>query len=723
MRRFIVCTLVASLCTMAFAATKNPFFDDTRVHEIRITFDSPTWYDQLYNGHVADSQDPYFRAAIKLDDLVLSPVGVRFKGDASFYIPSDKKAFKIDFNVFDKALDFYGLKKLNLNNLYNDPSMLREKLFLDFATQYVPATRAVHSRLYINDVYWGLYLVVEQIDKDFAQSRFGNDEDGNLYEALGAADNGLEGSDLTWLGPEAAAYYPFYTLVTNETANDYSGLIGMIDVLNNTPITDLQAAIEPLLDVQNALYGVALNNLFVNMDSYNGTAANYYLYDRDDTGRFAHLHSATDEAFARTKAYLATGQDPLLLDPLWLPVVKQDQPPQSRPLMERLWAVPGYKQTYLRMLAEMLREGFDPNGMGQRINRLADLIRTDVYADPNKLYSNAEFETNLTTDIPDGNKPIYGLLHFVQQRAPYLDQTLNGFALKSDLRLNEVLTVNTASIVDEKGDRDAWLEITNLGPGKVSLSGLYLTDDAAQPTKWALPAIDVNDGRFQVLWLDGEPGEGPTHAGFAVKNGSGQVYLYDANAVIIDGVTFSGLTANQAWGRYPDGTGPWKLMDVATPGAANQWTYKSPKLYINEIMAANTKTIQDPNEPGAYEDWIEIYNAEDVAVDLSGMVLTDNPDEPEEGWVIPQGIQIASKGYILFWADSDPNDGPTHTNFKLGKDGESVGLFDTEEHSTLQIDKVTFGPQSSDVSYGRRGDGGTQWRFMTSPTPGRRNPQ
>ena len=727
MRKLVIFTLVTSLCGAVVAAPlpKNSFFDDSRVHEIRITFENLSWYDQLYISHDSDPNDPYFRATVKLDDVTRTPVGIRFKGDASFYTNTVKKPFKIDFNVFDNGLDFLGLKKLNLNNSFNDPSMLREKMFLDFAAKYVPTTRAVHARVYINGVYWGLYLAVEQIDKDFAQSRFGTDEDGNLYEAVGSdaggGQEGQHGSDLTWLGPGPAAYHPLYALVTNETANDYSGLVHMIDILNNSPIAELPAAIEPLLDVENALYGVALNNLFVNLDSYNGTAANYYLYDRDDTGQFVHIHWATDHAFARSKVYLAPTQDPLLLDPLWLPVVKEDQPPQRRPLMERLWAVDGYKQNYLRMLARMLREGFDPNAMGQRINRLADLIRSDVYADTNKVYSDVDFEKNLTDDVSDGGRTIHGLLGFVDRRAPYLDLALDGFALKSDLRINEVMTVNTTGPTDQAGERDSWLEITNLGPGKVNLAGVYLTDDANKPTKWALPAIDVNDGRFLVIWLDGEPGEGASHASFTVKNGTGRLYLYGAGAVLIDSVTFAALGANQAWGRFPDGTGQWKVMDSPTPGTANKWTYQPPHLYINELMADNKKTLAD--ERGAYDDWIEIYNGEDAEVDLAGMYLTDDANNPGKWWEIPRGVHIPAHGYVLFWADNDPNDGNTHATFKLGKDGETVALFESDQHGNVLIDKVTFGPQSVDVSYYRRGDGGTQWRFNTRPTPGRANPK
>ena len=200
-----------------------------------------------------------------------------------------------------------GLKKLNLNNNYNDPTMLREKLFYDYASNFVEGVgRAVHTKVYINGEYYGLYTAVEQVDSTFAQSRFGDDEDGNLYKGTASDDAVLAdpqadfGSDLTYLGTDQTDYEDFYELKTNETANDYSQLIEFIDVLNNTPSGELADAIEPLLDVDDTLASLALNNLFVNLDSYSGAAHNYYLYDRDDTGQFTHLFWDVRQPTCRT---------------------------------------------------------------------------------------------------------------------------------------------------------------------------------------------------------------------------------------------------------------------------------------------------------------------------------------------------------------------------------------------------------------------------------------
>jgi hypothetical protein len=100
----------------------------------------------------------------------------------------------------------------------------------------------------------------------------------------------------------------------------------------------------------------------------------------------------------------------------------------------------------------MLREGFDATTIGARIQQLANLIRTDLYADPNKIYTSAQFETALTSAIARTQVPIYGVLQFVKERYTYLRSALNSYADPSDVRLNELMTANTATLADGAGD-------------------------------------------------------------------------------------------------------------------------------------------------------------------------------------------------------------------------------------------------------------------------------
>ncbi len=140
-------------------------------------------------------------------------------------------------------------------------------------------------------------------------------------------------------------------------------------------------------------------------------------------------------------------------------------------------------------------------------------------------------------------------------------------------------------------------------------------------------------------------------------------------------------------------------------------------MVINEFLASNDTNLSDPQDE--YDDWIEIHNTGPAAVDVGGMYLTDDLDDPTQ-WRFPldrpEVTLIAPGGYLLVWADGDTADPGLHASFSLSAGGEEIGLFD-RDGATL-IDSVSFGPQIVDVSYGRYPDGADEWKFMGWPTPG-----
>lgn len=140
-------------------------------------------------------------------------------------------------------------------------------------------------------------------------------------------------------------------------------------------------------------------------------------------------------------------------------------------------------------------------------------------------------------------------------------------------------------------------------------------------------------------------------------------------------------------------------------------------LRINEFLALNTNGIQD--ETGTCEDWVEIFNTSDEFVNLTGLYLSDNLAATTK-WEFPS-VTLEPGGFLLVWCDSDPNDGPLHTTFKLSASGEDIGLFGPLSQGNQLIDGYVFGPQSADVSEGRFPDGASKWTYFTNPTPGLSN--
>ncbi len=144
--------------------------------------------------------------------------------------------------------------------------------------------------------------------------------------------------------------------------------------------------------------------------------------------------------------------------------------------------------------------------------------------------------------------------------------------------------------------------------------------------------------------------------------------------------------------------------------------WQRPPLTINELMALNTHTLED--EDGDHDDWIELYNAGPVDIDVGGMYLSDNIGSSTQ-FTIPAGTIIPAGGHLISWADGDGTGG--HLNFKLSGAGEYMGLFDSQAGYYAPIDAVYFDPQTPDVSWGRFPDGCDEWHTMAIPTPGEPN--
>ena len=143
-------------------------------------------------------------------------------------------------------------------------------------------------------------------------------------------------------------------------------------------------------------------------------------------------------------------------------------------------------------------------------------------------------------------------------------------------------------------------------------------------------------------------------------------------------------------------------------------------LYINEFMASNDNTIAD--ETGDYADWIEFYNASDQPIDMGGMLVTDDLGDPfSEWWQIPNrapdSTTVQPGGFILFWADKKQDIGIMHLKLKLSSGGEQIGLAQIVGGDTVILDSLTFGPQETDTSMGRRTDGADEWVKFYPSTP------
>jgi gliding motility-associated-like protein len=143
------------------------------------------------------------------------------------------------------------------------------------------------------------------------------------------------------------------------------------------------------------------------------------------------------------------------------------------------------------------------------------------------------------------------------------------------------------------------------------------------------------------------------------------------------------------------------------------------QVVINEIMASNSKTLQD--QTGRYPDWIEIYNPGNTAYDLHNHFISDNKERPNKFQLkSPNGqLRIPAKGYLIIFCSGDINKGANHISFSLSAESESVLISRTDGRTI--IDAVDFEDQRSDVSYGRQKDGENVFKYFIQASPGKTN--
>jgi hypothetical protein len=257
--------------------------------------------------------------------------------------------------------------------------------------------------------------------------------------------------------------------------------------------------------------------------------------------------------------------------------------------------------------------------------------------------------------------------------------------------INEVLA---------RGDR---IELHNPGSSAVSLAGWGISDEADTPFKFRF-SIGASIGAGQYLVLT------DAQVGFALKAEGDEVYLTNPNGMLVDSIIFGLQIDNYSIGRLANRQ--WALT-VPTLGAQNRAarTGNPDTLKINEWLADGVTPYAD--------DFIELFNPDPLPVALGGLFLTDTIAGTLDRHQITQLSFVAGGGFALFIADGDEDAGADHLDFQLAAEGGSIGLY----HSDLSlIDCVTYGPQQTDISMGRRPNGADTLAFFDTPTPGAPNP-
>lgn len=533
------------------------------------------------------------------------------------------------------------------------------------------APLANFANLYVNGELIGLYANTESISKRFMNSRFGskNNTRFKCSPPDGAGPQARNLPRLTYLGADSTAYYDGYELKSDA---GWQELIDLCDTLANHT-EDL----DQMLDINRTLWMLAFNNTIVNLDSYIGAfAQNYYLY-RSDQGQFMPIVWDLNESFG---GFSMTGTSSLNST-----TAKQQmthllhENDSDYPLVEELMAIPTYRRMYLAHMKTILEENFDNGAYYDVAESLQAVIDESVRADDNKFYTYANCQTSLDSDLSAGRDRIPGIASLMEGRSSYLLGLADFTATQpiiSDITLSDDIPVVGEPIIVTAtvSDADAVILSYRSTQGTAPFVDLKMFDDGAHD--------------------DGAAGDGIYGVEVVMESSETDYYIY---------------AENDDLGMFSPRRAAHEFYTIAASS-----TISTTGVVINEFMASNDATVADPD--GEFEDWIELYNNDSVAVDLSGYYLTDDGTDLTQ-WPFPAGTSIDAGAYLIIWADDDEDQAGLHANFKLSGSGESVILSDI---SAMVVDAIDYPEQTADVSYARLPNGTGDFQ-AAAPTFGDNN--
>jgi spore coat protein CotH len=349
----------------AGAQTAADLFDRNVVQEIRL-FINTRDLDQLRTKF---REDIYY-----VVDFQWRNAAVRSRGGVSRN-PS-KPALRIDFNRYTTGQRFLGLKALVLDNLWQQPSFVAESTAMAFFDRMgQPASRMSFCRLYINNVYHGVYTIVEAVDTDFLARTLGENTGYLFSYQLHERFYG------EYLGDNLGEYKLRFQAQTHELESDailYAPIRDLFREVNHPADAVWRDRVEQYVDLRQFVTHAAIENFLAEIDGVLGVFSmnNFYLYRPAGTSRHR---------------LIAWDKDSTLAFADW-PIFNNAE---ENALFRRAMAYRDLFDLYLEVLQQCAVAAAEEDWLEAEITRAAVLVAPHVRADARKRFSNEEFDDAL----------------------------------------------------------------------------------------------------------------------------------------------------------------------------------------------------------------------------------------------------------------------------------------------------------------------------------------
>jgi len=361
-----------------------------------------------------------------------------------------------------------GMARVNLKSMYNDPSQMREALAWHlFGRAAVPAPRHTYAKLAFDARYFGLFAVIEQVDKRFLKDHFGANHRGNLYKAycgdVGCATlehrtgpDGDDGGRQYFTPGSDDLTYRLKTNADDPEAGTYDDLARFIAVINGVGLpggaerfeTDaFRQSVDAIMNTHAFLRWASVNLLLGSWDNYFKTPSNYYLYNSGQPGAAGDFMQSPYFTFIPWDYDNCLGIDYFGTQWQYTDILdwagntrrqRRDHGASRIPLVQNLLRNRDYRQYYLDYLEHLIDTEFNPdtisavigsgNGLWARIRQAAYLESGTPYGQPftGRQFTNDEVYLSgcKQNELRHGNEKVEGIVHYVRMRRDSARQQL-----------------------------------------------------------------------------------------------------------------------------------------------------------------------------------------------------------------------------------------------------------------------------------------------------------
>jgi spore coat protein CotH len=359
-------SLALAHLTPAHAQTADDLFDRDTLQEIRLTINSR----DLRTLRANYGEDTYYTADLQWRNIRVRNTGVRSRGGASRN--GVKLPLRVDFDRYTTGQQFLGLKSIVLKNLWQDGSMMHERLAMAFFSRMgQPASRESFCRLYINNVFQGLYSIVESVDNAYLARTLGESAGYLFAYQLQSPFHG------EYLGEDLEPYTSRFDPQNHEREADailYRPIQDWLREVNQPDDAVWRDRVEQYVDLTQFVTQAAIESFLAEDDGLLGANGmnNFFLYRLAGSNRHR---------------FIAWDKDGAFLVPDYSILQRVDE----NVLFQRAFAYSDLRELYFQVLESAARSAAEDGWLEAEVARAADLVAATVQEDPLKPFSTEAF--------------------------------------------------------------------------------------------------------------------------------------------------------------------------------------------------------------------------------------------------------------------------------------------------------------------------------------------